>query len=107
MPKTKLVASLGLWTCVSLVAGGVIGSGIFMKPAVMANHLGSPELLLVVWVGAGIITLFGALSNSEVAAMMPETGGQFIFLKRCMATSLPSFTAGQHSLSSIPQGTHP
>jgi APA family basic amino acid/polyamine antiporter len=81
MSKTKLVPSLGLWTCVSLVAGGVIGSGIFMKPAVMANYLGSPELLLVVWVGAGIITLFGALSNSEVAAMMPETGGQFIFFK--------------------------
>ena len=81
MPKEKLVASLGLWTCVSLVVGGVIGSGIFMKPAVMASHLGSPELLLAVWVGAGIITLFGALSNCEVAAMMPETGGQFIFFK--------------------------
>ena len=81
MLKTKLVASLGLWTCVSLVVGGVIGSGIFMKPAVMANYLGSPELLLMVWVGAGIITLFGALSNCEVAAMMPETGGQFIFFK--------------------------
>ncbi len=81
MSKAKLVPSLGLWTCVSLVAGGVIGSGIFMKPAVMASQLGSPELLLLVWVGAGIITLFGALSNCEIAAMMPETGGQFIFFK--------------------------
>jgi basic amino acid/polyamine antiporter, APA family len=81
MPKEKLVTSLGLWTCVSIVVGGVIGSGIFMKPAVMASHLGSPELLLIVWVGAGIMTLFGALSNCEVAAMMPETGGQFIFFK--------------------------
>ena len=81
MSKARLAPSLGLWTCVSLVAGGVIGSGIFMKPAVMAAQLGSPELLLLVWVGAGIITLFGALSNCEVAAMMPETGGQFIFFK--------------------------
>jgi APA family basic amino acid/polyamine antiporter len=81
MSKARLAPSLGLWTCVSLVAGGVIGSGIFMKPAVMAAQLGSPELLLLLWVGAGIITLFGALSNCEVAAMMPETGGQFIFFK--------------------------
>lgn len=52
-----------------------------MKPAVMATQLGSPELLLMVWVGAGVITLFGALSNAEVAAMIPETGGQFVFFK--------------------------
>ena len=59
-----------------MVIGGIIGSGIFMKPAVMASQLGSPELLIAVWVGAGFITLFGALSNAEVAAMIPETGGQ-------------------------------
>jgi basic amino acid/polyamine antiporter, APA family len=81
MSKDKLAKSLGLRTCVSLVVGGIIGSGIFMKPGIMASELGSPELLVVVWVCAGIITLFGALSNSEVAAMMPETGGQFIFFK--------------------------
>jgi APA family basic amino acid/polyamine antiporter len=79
--KPNLAPSLGLWTCVSLVVGGIIGSGIFMKPSVMASQLGSPELLLAVWVVAGIITLFGALSNAEVAAMMPETGGQFVFFK--------------------------
>lgn len=79
--KPNLAPSLGLWTCVSLVVGGIIGSGIFMKPSVMASQLGSPELLLAVWVVAGIVTLFGALSNAEVAAMMPETGGQFVFFK--------------------------
>jgi basic amino acid/polyamine antiporter, APA family len=81
MPQAKLAASIGFWTCISIVVGGIIGSGIFMKPAVMASQLGSPELLLAVWVGAGIMVLFGALSNCEVAAMMPETGGQFIFFK--------------------------
>jgi APA family basic amino acid/polyamine antiporter len=81
MSNGKLAPTLGLWTCVSIVVGGIIGSGIFMKPAVMATQLGSPELLLLVWVGAGIITLFGALSNAEVAAMIPETGGQFVFFK--------------------------
>jgi basic amino acid/polyamine antiporter, APA family len=79
--KATLAPTLGLWTCISLVVGGIIGSAIFMKPAVMATQLGSPELLIAVWVIAGIITLFGALSNAEVAAMLPETGGQFIFFK--------------------------
>lgn len=65
-----------------MVVGGVIGSGIFMKPALMAAQLGSPVWLLLVWVVAGIITLFGALSNAEVAAMMPETGGQYIFFQK-------------------------
>jgi APA family basic amino acid/polyamine antiporter len=81
MTKPKLTPALGLWTSISLVIGGIIGSGIFMKPSVMASQLGSPELLMAVWVLAGIITLFGALSNAEVAAMIPETGGQFVFFR--------------------------
>src|SRR5688572_8197091 len=81
MQKPSLKPTLGLWTSVSLVIGGIIGSGIFMKPSVMASQLGSPELLLIVWVLAGVVTLFGALSNAEVASMMPETGGQFVFFR--------------------------
>lgn len=81
MSTPRLTPTLGFWTCVSIVVGGIIGSGIFMKPAVMASQIGSPELLLLIWVGAGVITLFGALSNAEVAAMIPETGGQFVFFK--------------------------
>lgn len=77
----RLIPTLGLWTSISLVIGGIIGSGIFMKPSVMAAQLGSPELLVLVWIAAGVITLFGALSNAEVAAMIPETGGQFIFFR--------------------------
>ncbi|MBY0482411.1 MAG: amino acid permease [Chitinophagaceae bacterium] len=74
--------SLSLNTTIALVIGGIIGSGIFMKPALMASQLGSPILLVSVWVVAGIITLFGALSNAEVAAMFPETGGQYVFFKK-------------------------
>ena len=65
-----------------LVAGGVIGSGIFRKPGVMAAQVGSPEVLLMVWLVAGVISLLGTLSNAELAAMMPETGGQYLFLHR-------------------------
>jgi APA family basic amino acid/polyamine antiporter len=67
---------------VALVVGSVIGSGIFKKPALMALQLMSPELLLAVWVVAGIVTLFGALSNAEVAGMISETGGQYVFFKK-------------------------
>jgi APA family basic amino acid/polyamine antiporter len=81
MSEQKLKPTLGLWTSISLVVGGIIGSGIFMKPAIMATQLGSPELLVGIWVLAGVVTLFGALSNAEVAAMIPETGGQFIFFR--------------------------
>ena len=78
---TVLQRKIGLWTAVSIVAGSVIGSSIFMKPALMASQLGSPGLLLLVWVVAGIFSLFGAMIMAEVATLLPETGGQFIFLK--------------------------
>lgn len=85
-PNTRhpagLVPSLGLFTTVMLVIGGVIGSGIFRKPGVMASQLGSPEWLLAVWVIAGVMTLFGALTNAEVAGMIPETGGQYVYFER-------------------------
>jgi APA family basic amino acid/polyamine antiporter len=74
--------SISLQTTIAIVVGGVIGSGIFMKPALMASQLGSPVLLLSVWVVAGLITLFGALSNAELASMFPETGGQFVFFQK-------------------------
>ncbi len=79
---SELKRNLGLNTTIALVVGGVIGSGIFMKPALMGSQLGSPLLLLSVWVVAGVVTLFGALSNAEVAAMFPETGGQYVFFKK-------------------------
>ena len=79
---TDFKRTLGLATTIAIVVGGIIGSGIFMKPALMSAQLGSPLLLLSVWVVAGIITLFGALSNAEVAAMFPETGGQYVFFKK-------------------------
>jgi len=78
----KLARTLSLPSTISLVAGGIIGSAIFMKPALMASQLGSPFLLLGVWVLAGGITFLGALTNAEAAAMMPETGGQYIFFQR-------------------------
>ena len=78
----QLKRTLGLKAAISIVIGSVIGSGIFMKPALMAEQLGSPLLLVSVWIVAGLITLMGALSNAEVASMFPETGGSYVYLKQ-------------------------
>jgi len=88
MPQKKttsstkgLVATLGLFTTTALVVGGMIGSGIFRNPSTMASFLHSPELLLGVWVVAGLVTMFGALTNAEVAGLIPVTGGQYQYFR--------------------------
>src|SRR6185436_16746699 len=81
-PQSDLRPSLGLFTAIMLVVGGVIGSGIFRKPGVMAGQLGSTELLLAVWVLAGVITMFGALTNAEISSVITETGGQYVFFEK-------------------------
>src|SRR5438876_5158696 len=80
--RSSLIPALGIFSATMLVAGGVIGSGIFRKPGVMAAQVGSPEVLLGIWLVAGLISLLGTLSNAELASMMPETGGQYLFLHR-------------------------
>ncbi|HEX5219424.1 MAG TPA: amino acid permease [Verrucomicrobiae bacterium] len=80
--RPGLLPTLGLFSTVMLVVGGVIGSGIFKKSSVMAAQLGSPELLLFVWILAGVITLLGALTNAEIASFIPETGGQYVYFER-------------------------
>ena len=98
-----LLPSLGLFTTVMLVVGGVIGSGIFRKPGVMAEQLGSPSLLLGVWVLAGVITLFGALTNAEISSLIPETGGQYVFYER-MYGSFFAFMFGWAGFAVIQTG---
>src|SRR5207245_705398 len=80
--QPRLIPALGLFCATMLVAGGVFGSGVFRKPGVMAAQVGSPELLLGVWLLAGVVSLLGTLSNAELAAMMPQTGGQYVYLQR-------------------------
>lgn len=80
--KNELLPSLGLFTTLTIVVGAVIGSGIFKKPASMADQLGSPEWLIVIWIVAGILTLFGALTNAEIASMITATGGQYVFFEK-------------------------
>lgn len=79
--KSQLVRGLSLTAATMLVAGSMIGSGVFRKPATMAGQLLSPELLIGVWIIAGIITFIGALVNAEVASIIDDTGGQYIYFK--------------------------
>lgn len=81
-PKTELVRGLTLTAAIMIAAGSMIGSGIFRKPATMAGQLMSPELLLIVWLVAGIITFIGALCNAEVSGMIDATGGQYIYFQK-------------------------
>lgn len=81
-PKTELVRGLTLTAAIMIVSGSMIGSGIFRKPATMASQLMSPELLLIVWLVAGIITFIGALCNAEVAGMIDATGGQYVYFQK-------------------------
>ncbi len=74
--------TLGFWVALSIVIGGVIGSGIFKNPASMAAELQSGFWLIMVWVIAGVVSMFGALTNAEIAGMIPATGGQFMFYKK-------------------------
>ncbi len=72
---------IGYGAAVSIIVGSVIGSGIFMKPATMAGQLASPVWLIAVWIIAGIISLIGALIYSEIGAMLPKTGGLFVYFR--------------------------
>jgi len=71
---------LGVWSAASIVIGTVIGSGVFLVPSSMITKVGSVKMLFVVWVVAGILSLFGALTYAELAAAMPEAGGEYVYL---------------------------
>jgi len=75
------VPSLGLWDATAVVAGSMIGSGVFIVSADIARTVGAPGWLLVVWLLAGLMTIAGALSYGELAAMMPHAGGQYVYLR--------------------------
>jgi basic amino acid/polyamine antiporter, APA family len=81
---TQLVQSLGLFSSTAIVAGSMIGSGIFLVDADIARTANSPALLLGAWVVTAILTMIGALSYGELAAMMPKAGGQYVYLRESL-----------------------
>jgi APA family basic amino acid/polyamine antiporter len=79
---------LGLWDIVSIVIGGVIGSGIFLVPKDIAAAVGGPVLILAVWIVGGVLSIFGALSFGELGAAMPEAGGVYVYLREAYGSAV-------------------
>lgn len=82
MSSSQLSRSLGLRLVVVVVIGNIIGSGVYKKVAPMSAELHSSGWVLICWVLAGIISLFGALCNAEVAGLLADTGGEYVYYKK-------------------------
>src|SRR5215831_3150069 len=82
---TEFKRGLGLYASTMVVVGSMIGSGIFLVSAEMGRQTGSPGMLLVAWLIAGVLTLAAALSYGELAAMMPRAGGQYVYLREAFS----------------------
>src|SRR5689334_10368802 len=83
MPDTDaaLARRLGPFDATMLVMGGIIGSGIFINPHVVALHLHTPALNILAWIAGGVVALLGAFAYAELASLRPETGGQYAYLR--------------------------
>src|SRR5262245_50025406 len=82
---TEFHRGLGLYDSTMVVVGSMIGSGIFIVSADMARNIGSPGWLLGAWLLTGVLTVVGALSYGELAAMMPRAGGQYLYLREAFS----------------------
>ena len=77
----QLSRRLGLFDATMLVMGGIVGSGIFMNPYVVAQQVHTPFLILGAWLFGGVIALLGAFIYAELAARMPQVGGQYAYIR--------------------------
>jgi APA family basic amino acid/polyamine antiporter len=77
----QLLRVLGWWEATAIVMGIMIGTGIFIVPAQITRSMGTRDAALSVWAVTGLLSLFGALSFAELAAMMPQAGGQYVYLR--------------------------
>lgn len=79
--KIKLIRGLGLFDSMGIVIGTIIGTGVFLKTANMSQATGSPYLVLLAWAVAGILSFSGALAYAELGSLMPDAGGEYVYLK--------------------------
>ena len=84
MASPQFVQGMGLFSATAIVMGSMIGSGIFIVSADMSRLLGSPALLIAAWLVTAVMTVIGALSYGELAAMMPKAGGQYVYLREAL-----------------------
>ena len=103
-PVLEFRKALGLFDSVMIVAGIMVGSGIFIVSAEISRQVGSAGWLLMVWVITGVLTVFGALSYGELAAMMPTAGGMYVYLREAFSPLL-GFLYGWTLLTVIQTGS--
>src|SRR5258705_6234986 len=83
--NSGFIRGLGFLDSTMIVAGSMIGSGIFIVSGGISKQVGAPGWLLVVWIVTGLLTVIGALSYGELAAMMPKAGGQYVYLREAFS----------------------
>ncbi|MHB8720037.1 MAG: APC family permease [Steroidobacteraceae bacterium] len=80
--RSELTRGVGPWAAMAVNVANMIGTGVFLKTRVMTCNVGSAKTVLVVWLAAGLLSLAGTFAYSEIAAMMPEAGGDYVYLRR-------------------------
>src|SRR6202790_4788365 len=80
--RRELTRGVGPWAAIAVNVANMIGTGVFLKTRVMTCNVGSAKIVLLVWIAAGLLSLAGTFSYSEIAAMMPEAGGDYVYLRR-------------------------
>ncbi len=80
--RSELTRGVGTWGAIAVNVTNMIGAGVFLKTRVMTCNVGSAETVMLVWVAAGLLSLAGTFCYSEVAALMPEAGGDYVYLRR-------------------------
>jgi basic amino acid/polyamine antiporter, APA family len=80
--RPELTRGVGAWAAIAVNVTNMIGAGVFLKTRVMTCNVGGAKMVMLVWVAAGLLSLAGTFSYSEIAAMMPEAGGDYVYLRR-------------------------
>src|SRR5262245_38924015 len=108
---SALVRGLGLVATTAIVIGDVIGTGVFLKSRVMTCNVGTPGRVILVWVVAGLLSLAGALTYAELAAIWPRAGGEYVFIREAYNSRLAFlfgwmrfFVAGPGSQAALAAG---
>lgn len=96
--RIDLARVLGPWAASAIVVGTMLGTGIFIVPSTMARQAGTMPLVMAAWVLGGLLALFGALSYAELAAAMPEAGGQYVYLRRAFGERIGFLFGWTHAV---------
>ena len=82
MGGSELTRGVGTWAAIAVNVTNMIGAGVFLKTRVMTCNVGGAKTVMLVWVAAGLLSLAGTFCYSEIAALMPEAGGDYVYLRR-------------------------